>query len=197
MLRAKAVGLKLAGKYLLATPDILPKSIFSQSLIYVFSQDAEGDVLGLVVNKPANDARVADLLDSLDLTDKTPNKRLSASPIYLGGPVSTSQVNIVHELHKDWSGDYDTGTQRIAVTARKGLLASMCEGEGPQKYIITAGVAGWAPEQLEMEIGNNSWLVTEADPEIIFACEAGKRADLAARQIGFPLELLGGTAGSG
>ena len=194
--RASVVGLELDGKCLIATPEISPNSIFARSLIYLVNQDAGGNVLGVVVNKPA-DAHVDALLDSLNLEDQSAERKLATAPIYIGGPVATSQVNIVHEKHADWLSDFSSKDSIIAITGRKDMLAAICTGAGPAKYLIVAGIAGWSPGQLEAEIGNNSWLVTEADPDIIFNTPPELRASMAAEQLGIELNFLGSYAGSG
>lgn len=35
--------------------------------------------------------------------------------------------------------------------------------------MLAVGYAGWGPGQLEKEIANNSWLVTEPDDDLLFS----------------------------
>ena len=82
--------------------------------------------------------------------------------VYLGGPVSTDSVYFIHSLGdkipgsihiKDnmyWGGDFDILKQQI----RMGIVTS-------SQIRFFVGYSGWAPGQLEEEIQENSWLVSE------------------------------------
>ena len=47
-------------------------------------------------------------------------------------------------------------------------LADIFEGNGPVSSLFMLGYAGWYPGQLEKEIMEDSWLVVNADPELVF-----------------------------
>ncbi|MEQ3652690.1 MAG: YqgE/AlgH family protein, partial [Glaciecola sp.] len=50
----------------------------------------------------------------------------------------------------------------------KDILAVLGNDKGPDKSIVALGYAGWEAKQLEQEIQDNSWLVVEADEDILF-----------------------------
>ena len=47
-------------------------------------------------------------------------------------------------------------------------LSDIFEGNGPVSSLFMLGYAGWYPGQLEKEIKEDSWLVVNADPELVF-----------------------------
>ena len=49
------------------------------------------------------------------------------------------------------------------------MLESLVSDDHPKNAMLAVGYAGWGPGQLEKEIAENSWLVTEADESIVFS----------------------------
>ena len=186
----KATGLSLAGKLLLATPMIESGSIFHDSLIYIIEHDNSG-AAGIIVNKPSM-TKVANLLSELELEDHTPKKQLSKSKMFFGGPVLPNNVLIIHEAWRDLKGKK---TRTIGFSWKIEKLKKICANEGEEKAIIAIGYSGWGAGQLENEMGRNSWLHVDADPEILFDIKPEKRLSRAAAKLGFNLESLSHNAG--
>ena len=186
----KATGLSLSGKLLLATPMIDPGSIFHESLIYIIEHDKAG-AAGVIVNKPSK-TNVASLLSELDLEDRTPRKQLSKSKMFFGGPVLPKNVLIVNET---WRYREGKKTRAIGFSWTIDKLREVCANKAEGKIIIAIGYSGWGSGQLENEIGGNSWLHVDADPEIMFDTKPEKRLSRAAAKIGFNLEALSHNAG--
>jgi putative transcriptional regulator len=82
----------------------------------------------------------------------------------VGGPVRKDTVHYIHTLGelipnsvhvKDeiyWGGDFE----QIKEYIREGLIQ-------PSQIRFFLGYSGWSPRQLEGEIENNAWLVSEVD----------------------------------
>ncbi|MDX9882352.1 MAG: YqgE/AlgH family protein [Prolixibacteraceae bacterium] len=138
------------GRILIAEP-FLPGSYFNRSIILLASYSEKGAV-GFILNKPV-DFPIRDLFDDLPGFD---------TEVYLGGPVSTDSVYFIHSLGDRipgsthiketlyWGGDIDVLKDQI----RSGAVAT-----SQIRFFI--GYSGWAPGQLEEEIRENSWLVSE------------------------------------
>ena len=50
----------------------------------------------------------------------------------------------------------------------KALAAMVDRADGPRQAVLLLGYAGWGEGQLEDELGENVWLTTEADTDLIF-----------------------------
>jgi putative transcriptional regulator len=57
------------------------------------------------------------------------------------------------------------------------------------------GYAGWGPLQLERELGENTWLLTPSEQDILFRVPAPERANAAAQLLGVDLNLIAPRAG--
>ncbi len=145
-----------AGKILIAEP-LLPDPHFKRSVVFLCTHDVEGS-LGFVLNKPI-DITLDFFVDGLDNTD---------IPLFIGGPVDTSSLHILHntgdllggeKIANDISfgGDYQTA---IA------LLKDNTINNNNIRFFI--GYSGWSALQLDEEIEKNSWLVSESNQLNLF-----------------------------
>jgi putative transcriptional regulator len=55
----------------------------------------------------------------------------------------------------------------LAMTTSKDVLEAVVAGEGPKRFLMTLGYAGWSAGQLEDEIARNGWLNVPAPAEEI------------------------------
>ena len=68
--------------------------------------------------------------------------------------------------------------------------------EGPKRFLVALGYAGWAAGQLENEIKENSWLNTPVDRAILFEAPVAARWEAATRLLGVDVtQLTAGPAG--
>jgi putative transcriptional regulator len=85
------------------------------------------------------------------------------------------------------------------MTTSKDVLESVAIGNGPRKFLMTLGYAGWGAGQLEEEITLNGWmnvpLSRDQMMEIIFNTPSGERYEKTVSHLGFDLSHLSGEAG--
>ena len=74
----------LTGKLLIAMPD-MGDPRFDHAVIYMCSHSSEG-AMGLIVNKPTPEVRLADLLEQLSIDDA---ELVTDVRVHYGGPVET------------------------------------------------------------------------------------------------------------
>ena len=140
---------------------------FSKSVIVIASHTASG-AWGLMVNKPTRTLLLENIMSAVGIESQKQDK------VFLGGPVETHRVNIVHSL--DWSS---LSTMRInndiGITNDVSVLAAIQEGFGPALYRTCLGVAAWSAGQLEAEYEGQSpwrqedrWLDAPATLESVF-----------------------------
>jgi putative transcriptional regulator len=187
----------LDGQLLVAMPGMVDER-FARSVIYLCAHSAEG-AMGIVVNRPAADLNMPDLLVQLDIIPEAdliqlPN-RVGRMQVLMGGPVETSRGFVLHS--PDFFIDQSTLPidESICLTATVDILRAIAGGQGPESAVLALGYAGWSAGQLESEIQANGWLNCPADPEIVFHASAEARYERALRQIGIDPGLLSTVAG--
>lgn len=144
------------GRIIISEP-FLPGNYFSRSTILLVEHSDKG-AIGFILNKPVETA-VKDLFK--DFPD-------FGAEVYVGGPVGNESIYYIHtlgdKLHgsihvKDnlyWGGDFDH---------LKALIGAGLVELNQVRFFI--GYSGWSEGQLEKEIIENSWLVTDAPVEAI------------------------------
>lgn len=140
------------GSLLVAKPTV-QDYMFGRTVIMVVDHDSENGTMGLIVNK----------LSGLLLHDVLPDAASLGIdiPLYVGGPVHTDMLFILHTLGEQlipdslqvarglyFGGDYD---------AMKAYIADGGSVEGRVKFIL--GYSGWEGGQLESEIERHDWAV--------------------------------------
>ena len=189
----------LDGQLLLAMPGMTDDR-FARTVIYLCAHSDEG-AMGLVVNKPAQDLNMPDLLVQLDIIPEADVIRLPGHvehmPVLMGGPVETSRGFVLHS--PDFFIDQSTLPidDSICLTATVDILRAIARGEGPRRAMLALGYAGWSAGQLESEIQANGWLHCPADPDLLFHAAAETRYSRALAKIGVDPAMLSSEAGHG
>jgi putative transcriptional regulator len=61
--------------------------------------------------------------------------------------------------------------------------------------LFILGYSGWGAGQLDRELQDNAWLVTDADPEIVLGIKPDQKWDRAVAKLGVDPAMLSGAAG--
>jgi len=140
------------GRVIISEP-FLPGNFFSRSTVLLVDYSATG-ALGFILNKPFEN-QIQELLTLF------PN---FIPEVFVGGPVSNDNLFYIHTLGdmihgsvwvKDelyWGGDFED--------LKLAIITGMAK---PDQVRFFMGYSGWSPGQLDDEIAENSWLVTETD----------------------------------
>lgn len=188
---------QLTGKFLIAMPS-MPDPRFAHSVVLLCAHSRDG-AMGLIVNKPLPDLRLSALLDNLDLPIADANAGLADgfadAPVHFGGPVETGRGFVLHSpdfFSEEGSLEVSKG---IVLSTSVEILAEMARGQGPSQAIIALGYAGWAPEQLEAEIRAGGWLISAADPKMLFHADDNEKWRSVLGELGVDPRLLSGETG--
>jgi putative transcriptional regulator len=177
----------LEGKLLIATNKITEPD-FKKSVIYICGHNKDG-AIGVVINRLLQQVKFSDIIDDIELLDI--HKQI---PVYLGGPVESHKGLVLH------SDDFLTQTSRvfaqgIAITSDMKILKSMAQGASPKKNMLVVGYAGWGFEQLNNEIRDGSWLVTQATQQLLFDIANEDKWHKATESIGIDPSKLSTSSG--
>jgi len=133
----------LAGKLLVASPGI--GDFFRRSVVLVIEHNEEG-AIGLTLNQPSG-TPLADTIP--EVAEWLGGDHV----IHLGGPVSPNALTCIGEFE-----DADL-SQRLIVDS-----VGMVDLERPvelERFRVFAGYAGWSPGQLDAEIEQDGWIISE------------------------------------
>ena len=177
-----------ANNLLIAMPALAdPNFVRSVTLI---CQHSEEGAMGIVVNRPTN-LKLREILKQLDIDTSSPN---ADAPVYFGGPVQNSRGFVLHEPLGKWEATLAI-TDTLGISTSRDILEALARNEGPDRYIVTLGYAGWGAGQLEHEFIENAWLNTPAASEILFTLPPEQRWKAAVEAAGVDLSLLSSEAG--
>jgi putative transcriptional regulator len=182
--------LDLTGQLLVAMPG-MGDPRFDHSVIFMTAHSDKG-AMGLMVNKPAPDLQLSDVLDRL-LEGTGPSE--AGLGVHIGGPVETGRGFVLH------TDEYASAIETLRFDAGFGLTATLdilediAAGTGPEKAQLMLGYAGWGPGQLEEEIARNGWLTCPASADLVFDLPDARKWGAALNSIG--IDPLGLSAAAG
>ncbi len=131
---------------------------FKQSVVLLADHNDEGS-FGLIINKPI-------ALKFNDIVKEFPK---FDAPVYLGGPVKTDNLFVLHKLGNKidnsievmnglyWGGDIEIIKEQISL----GLAR-------PDNIRFYLGFSSWSPGQLSNEMTEKSWVVMNAKIANVF-----------------------------
>ncbi|MCX8048107.1 MAG: YqgE/AlgH family protein [Methylohalobius sp.] len=181
----------LTGQFLIAMPSLMDPN-FAQTVTFLCQHSAQG-ALGIVVSRLL-DIRLSSILESMQIPIQ--DQRAVEVPVYLGGPVQPERGFVLHSPLGNWQGTLAV-SEEIGLTTSRDILEAIAAGEGPEKYLVALGYAGWGEGQLEREILENAWLNAPADLHILFDLPPAKRWRAAALRLGIDLGRMSLQAGHG
>ncbi len=85
--------------------------------------------------------------------------------------------------------------ESFSITSSLEIFDAIAAGKELDNCRFILGYAGWISGQLEAEITNNTWLTTEADPEIVFNLPDNEQWQAAATSLGVDLALINSDIG--
>ncbi|PKQ65599.1 hypothetical protein BZG02_00925 [Labilibaculum filiforme] len=161
------------GKVLIAEP-FLEGRYFKRSIVLLVECNSDGAV-GFVLNKPIN----------LSIDEVLINIAHFDGDVFIGGPVDTNRIYFLHTIpdllphslpvfdNLHWGGDFS-------------VLKELIEQKlvQPDQVRFFAGYSGWSVGQLDDEINENSWMVSQLNVEEIMNCNNEKLWEKSLRRMG-------------
>ena len=168
----------LAPSLLLSMPQLIDPN-FSRTVVLLCKHSGEG-AFGLVVNRPL--VTTGRIVVSLD-PPVTPDHDLQ---VWIGGPV---------EPHRSWVlvGERPAAAEELSgmkiadglyLSTSPDLLRRLLEPNPPSQTRLIVGYSGWGPGQLEAELAESSWLMSDIDRDLIFNTPADRLWEAAIRRLG-------------
>jgi len=157
----------LSGKILIASPFVLYGDVFHRSIIYVLSHTKDGSI-GLIVNHLVNQVKFKSLFKLIKDNNFGNLDDNLTIPVHLGGPVELERGFFLH------SSEYDRNVlfqfqDNLSVSSNVDILKDIAHGSGPKDSLFMIGYAGWEAGQLEFELENNLWIISNYNQSLIFS----------------------------
>lgn len=189
----KAENNYLTGKLLIAAPT-MGDPRFHRAVIFVCSHDENG-AMGLVINNAVTNVEFGDLLEQLKIeSDIQINLKEPCYTVLCGGPVETARGFLLHspDFKRPYTMPLEAG---FGLTSTVDALKDVALGHGPEHMLFALGYAGWGPRQLDEEIQENSWLIVDSDPNIVFNKDHTSKWQMAIQKLGIDVGRLSSLAG--
>lgn len=177
--------------YLLIASPSMEDPYFARTVTYICEHNDKG-AMGLVINQPVG-MKLKQLVEQVDEKAEVIDDK-AEDIVLAGGPVSQDRGFILHTSQPGWSSSLSMNSE-IMVTTSKDIISSLGNHAAPEKSLIMLGYAGWTAGQLEEEIQTNSWLMVEADTEILFDVPIHKKWETAVHRLGIDVWQIGPDVG--
>lgn len=179
----------LTGQFLLAMPGIGDPR-FEHAVIAMCAHDAEG-ALGIGIGDTIDGLGLHELLKQFDIE---PGVAPDVA-VHFGGPVEPRRGFVVHST--DWAGqDTIDVAGRWALSGTIDVLRAIADGNGPSRWLVALGYAGWGEGQLDEELTRHGWFNLPGDMALLYETEASARWELGFGQAGIDPRLLASSAGT-
>ncbi|HKJ17705.1 MAG TPA: YqgE/AlgH family protein [Xanthomonadales bacterium] len=175
---------------LIAMPGMLDDN-FVGSVTLMCQHNDEGAV-GITINR-LSEFSLGEILAQLQIDCS--DEELRKSPVLEGGPVAPDRGFVLHSPCEGFESSMKIA-EDIMVTTSRDVLAAIARGEGPDRFVVALGYAGWGGGQLEGEVMQNAWLTVEADSDIVFDSPLPQRFTMALDRLGIKVDRLHGSAGN-
>ena len=168
----------LAPAFLLSMPQLVDPN-FSRTVVLLCKHNEEG-AFGLVVNRPL--VTTGRVIVNLDPPVST-NRELE---VWVGGPVEPQRSWVLVGEEPDEAEELRG--MKIAdglyLSTSPELLRRLLEPNPPPLTRLIVGYSGWGPGQLEAELEESSWLMSEVDRDLIFKTPPDRLWEAAIRRLG-------------
>ncbi len=183
----------LSGKLLLAMPGMADPR-FERAVIAMCVHDENG-AIGVGIGHKRAGISFRGLLKQLEIDPA----QAPDCAVHHGGPVEPGRGFVLHST--DWGGQDSldvagpNGTI-FAMTGTIDVLKAIAEGQGPSRWIVALGYAGWGEGQLDEEMTRHGWFAAQGTPEILFDTPTDERWAAAFKAEGIDPRLLASETGA-
>ena len=155
-------SLGATGKLLISSPG-MDSDVFKKTVVLLLGHDRKG-AIGVIVNRVTRSLNMEDLCKELYF----PTTRIPKNKIHFGGPLSMNTGVVLHSSCYAHETTIPI-TEHCNVTSFAEVLEDFEKGIGPKESLFVLGYAGWDAGQLEEELKNDEWILSEPRKDLLFA----------------------------
>ena len=180
------VRAKLAPALLLSMPQLIDPN-FRHTVILLCEHSPDG-AWGLVLNRPTG-TRAATVIDFTP-----PLIADSGIEVWTGGPVETQRGCLLLPEEPLGSDAYEV-SPGVFISVSLDLLRAIVEGPMVARTRLLMGYAGWGPGQLDRELTESSWLISDVSADIVFDISPAEMWETSIRRLGVDPAALHASSG--
>jgi putative transcriptional regulator len=150
---------------------------FARAVVLLCDYTDQG-AFGLVVNKP-----MAEPAWTLIKTEPevVVHKDLK---LWIGGPVDPQRTWVLMAEAQGPQDEQREVAPGVLLSVSHELTLEMLQVAPSSKTRVIVGYSAWGPGQLDGELAESSWLMTDVDPLLIFTAPADQMWEMAIRKLG-------------
>jgi putative transcriptional regulator len=168
----------LAPAFLVSMPQLTDPN-FNRTVVLLCKHNEEG-AFGLVVNRPlVTTGRVVVNLEPPVATERE-------LEMWFGGPVEpqSSWMLVGDDLEEPPSLGGMQIVEGLRLSTSHERLRRLLEPNPPPRTRLIVGYSGWGPGQLETELEESAWLLSDVSRELIFNAPPERMWEMAIRRLG-------------
>ena len=132
---------------------------FRETVVLV-TQAQDSTTVGVILNKPMQEKLA-------DLRPGSAPARSYPDPVFFGGPVMQRSIVALFKSDEVPVGAAFHVHRRIYLSMHPAVVEPLLASPGPRLRLF-AGFSGWAPRQLQGEMGRSDWFVLPVTEELLF-----------------------------
>jgi putative transcriptional regulator len=169
---------------LIAMPDMSDPN-FRRSVTLLCQHNEEG-AIGITINRRSGFV-LGEVFGQIGIS--CADQKVIDVLVLEGGPVSPDRGFVLHTPRDGYDSSLSVNDE-IMVTTSRDVLKDIATGEGPDRFVMALGYAGWGQGQLEGEMRENAWLAAPADSDIVFNQPVENRWKRAVGSLGIDFSML-------
>ena len=150
--------------HVLVATDKMKDSFYEGAVVYVCSHNRDGAV-GLIVNRPLGKISFVDVLGSMQI--KAEQQNAIFPKVLQGGSAEKERGFVLHGDDYDDESSIHLSLDR-SLTATKNIIDAIIAGNGPTRIKFCLGYVGWDVGELEKQISEDMWQITEVNDDVLF-----------------------------
>ena len=148
---------------------------FAKTVVLLCEYNPDG-AFGVVLNRPTDMSAISMVRLDPPVTDG------NDMPLYIGGPVEPQRGWIL--LGEEPDTEFKTIRDGLYLSTSPTLLRHVLEMRPAPRARVLAGYAGWGPGQLDEELAQSAWLMSDIELDLIFDVSAVAMWETAIRRLG-------------
>lgn len=148
---------------------------FAKTVVLLCEYNPDG-AFGVVLNRPT------DMSASSMVRLDPPVTAGNDMPLYIGGPVEPQRGWIL--LGEEPDTEFKTIRDGLYLSTSPTLLRHVLETRPAPRARVLAGYAGWGPGQLDEELAQSAWLMSDIELDLVFDISASAMWETAIRRLG-------------
>jgi putative transcriptional regulator len=148
---------------------------FAKTVVLLCEYNPDG-AFGVVLNRPTDMSAISMVRLDPPVTDG------NDMPLYIGGPVEPQRGWIL--LGEEPETEFKTIRDGLYLSTSPTLLRQVLETRPAPRARVLAGYAGWGPGQLDEELAQSAWLMSDIDLDLIFDIRPAAMWETAIRRLG-------------